>query len=214
MKTVLEILVTLLILSNLLLMGSSRLGTLIRTVAAQALILGLMSILNHWHCLEWGLMLTAFVSILIKAMILPRLLTRAVREAHVRREVEPIVGFTASLLIGLLLLAVSVYLGSQLKQPQSGYASLLTPTSLFSMMVGLFILVSRRKALTQVLGYLAMENGIYAFGLAFTVRETFLVEIGILLDVFVAVFVMGIMIYHINRNFDHIDTDKLAMLKE
>lgn len=85
--------------------------------------------------------------------------------------------------------------------------------SLFSIMVGLFMIVARRLAITQVLGYLAMENGIYTFGLAFAEKEPLLVEMGILLDVFVGVFIMGIMIYHINREFDHIDTDRLSELK-
>ena len=75
-------------------------------------------------------------------------------------------------------------------------------------------IVSRRKAIMQTLGYLAMENGIYAFGLAFAVEEPLLVEMGVLLDVFVAVFVMGIAIHHISREFDHIDTDRLSALKD
>ena len=66
----------------------------------------------------------------------------------------------------------------------------------------------------QTLGYLAMENGIYAFGLAFAVEEPLLVEMGVLLDVFVGVFVMGIAIHHISREFDHIDTDRLSELKD
>ena len=81
-------------------------------------------------------------------------------------------------------------------------------------MVGLFVIVSRTKALTQALGYLAMENGIYAFGMALALKEPVTVEMGILLDVFVAVFVMGIIIYHINREFDEISTDRLSVLKD
>jgi hydrogenase-4 component E len=76
------------------------------------------------------------------------------------------------------------------------------------------VVVTRRKAITQVIGYLAMENGIYAFGLATAVRAPLLVELGVLLDIFAAVFVMGIAILHIRREFDHIDTDRLTMLRE
>ena len=86
--------------------------------------------------------------------------------------------------------------------------------ALFTIATGLAIIVSRRKAVTQVVGYLAMENGIYVFGAAFAIREPLLVEMGVLLDVFVAVFVMGIMIHHIGREFDHIDTDRLSVLKD
>jgi hydrogenase-4 component E len=66
----------------------------------------------------------------------------------------------------------------------------------------------------QVLGYLVMENGIYTFGMAMSESQPLMVELGILLDVFMAVFVMGITIYHINREFDHIDTDRMSALKD
>jgi hydrogenase-4 component E len=59
-----------------------------------------------------------------------------------------------------------------------------------------------------------MENGIYAFGLAFALSEPLLVELGVLLDIFMAVFVMGIAIFHINREFNHMDTDRLSLLKD
>jgi len=85
---------------------------------------------------------------------------------------------------------------------------------LHAIFVGLLLIVSRRKAVTQVLGYLALENGIFVFGVGLARQATLLVEMGILLDVFVAVFVMGIAIFHISREFDHIDTDQLSLLKE
>jgi len=109
---------------------------------------------------------------------------------------------------------VAIHLSSHLPMPAVGAAQFLIPVALFTMMVGLFLIASRVKAVTQVLGYLATENGIYAFGLAFAVEEPLLVEMGILLDVFVAVFVMGITIHHISREFDHIDTDRLSALKD
>src|SRR5436190_671839 len=106
-------------------------------------------------------------------------------------------------------------LGSRrLPLPQTPVSPLIVPVALFTSFVGLFIIVSRRKALTQVLGYLVLENGIYAFGVGLVQNTPMLVELGVLLDVFVAVFVMGITIFHINRQFDHIDTDQLATLKD
>jgi hydrogenase-4 component E len=79
---------------------------------------------------------------------------------------------------------------------------------------GLLLIVSRNTAVMQVIGYLVLENGIYVFGWAFTIEEPLLVEMGVLLDVFVAVFVMGIIIYHLSREFDSIETDELASLKD
>jgi hydrogenase-4 component E len=158
--------------------------------------------------------LLALLSTVIKAAVLPWLLTRAVREANVRNEVEPLVGFTTSLLLGIGLLGASLHLAGRLPSPGADGTAFLVPVALFSVMVGLFLIVSRVKAVMQALGYLAMENGIYAFGMAFVVEEPLLVEMGVLLDVFVAIFVMGITIHHISREFDHIDTDRLSALKD
>jgi hydrogenase-4 component E len=76
------------------------------------------------------------------------------------------------------------------------------------------VIVSRKKALSQVMGYLVLENGIYLFGITLGREAPLLVEMGVSLDVFVAVFVMGIIIFHISREFDHIDVDQLASLKD
>jgi hydrogenase-4 component E len=88
------------------------------------------------------------------------------------------------------------------------------PLALSTILIGLFVVISRIKALSQVLGFLILENGIYAFGAALLLEQPLVVELGVLLDVFVAVFVMGIAIFHISREFDHIDTDALDQLAD
>jgi len=93
-------------------------------------------------------------------------------------------------------------------------SALLVPVALSSILIGLFLIVSRKKAVNQVLGFLVLENGIFTFGVGLVRELSLLVELGVLLDVFVAVFVMGIMIFHISREFDHLDTDQLSTLKE
>jgi hydrogenase-4 component E len=106
-----------------------------------------------------------------------------------------------------------VWLGRKLPLPVPAATELVVTVALFTLMCGLFIIVTRKKALTQVLGYLVMENGIYTLGVVIADKQPALVEIGVLLDVFAAVFVMGILIFHINREFDHIDTDRLSRLR-
>jgi hydrogenase-4 component E len=76
------------------------------------------------------------------------------------------------------------------------------------------VLVTRRKAVTQVVGYLMLENGVFLFGQTLARDLPFAVELGILLDLLVGVFVMGIAIHHISREFDHIDTERLDSLQE
>lgn len=214
MEVSLDCVLVLMVLTNLYLLGSSRLNACIRTVAVQAVLLGLIPLLAQTNGSGVRLPIIAGVSTVIKALVLPWLLRRAAREAGVMSEVEPIVGFTTSLLLGLGLLGASLHIAGRLPSLGVGGAAFLTPVALFTVMVGLLLIVARRKAVMQALGYLAMENGIYAFGLAFAVEEPWLVETGVMLDVFVAVFVMGIAIHHIGREFDHIDTDRLAALKD
>jgi hydrogenase-4 component E len=81
-------------------------------------------------------------------------------------------------------------------------------------MIGFIVLTTRRKALTQVVGYLVLENGIYLFGLTQTESVPYLLEIGVLLDVFVGVFTMGIVVFHINREFDSLDSAHLTELTD
>ena len=150
-----------------------------------------------------------------RAVVFPWLLRRVLRESGVRREVEPFVGHTLSVLVGVAALAFALWVDARLALPASatGRAPLSIPAGLATLLIGLFLIVSRRTAVTQVLGYLVLENGIYAFGVALVGGVPLLVELGVLLDVFVAVFVMGIATYHISREFDHIDVDQLDRLR-
>ncbi len=215
MENLVDSVMVVILLSNLMLLGSSRLAACIRIVATQGIILGLLPLLSNHGGITVRAVLLAAWSVALKGIVFPWLLTRAIRDASVRREVEPFVGYTTSLLLGSAALAVSIWAGLRLPLPSAAvHSSLTVPVALFTIMTGLFVICSRRKALNQVLGYLALENGIYIFGVAFAQKAPLLVELGILLDVFVAVFVMGIMIFHINREFDHIDTDLLSTLKE
>ena len=131
-----------------------------------------------------------------------------------RNEVDPLVGFTTSLLLGIGLWGLAMHIAGRLPLMLPNISPLLVPVAIFTVMCGLLLIVSRNTAVMQVIGYLALENGIYAFGWAFAVEDPLLVEMGVLLDVFVAVFVMGITIYHLSREFDSIETDELASLKD
>jgi hydrogenase-4 component E len=203
-----------LMLTNLWLLGSSRLLSCIAAVSVQGVLLGLLPLVIGVDAPLWRLILQAAISIGFKGIALPLLLLRAARSVDVRREVEPFVGYSASLLIGVVVLAVSLFIG--LRLPIHGWDAplLLVPAALFTALTGLFIIVSRRSAIVQALGYLAMESGIAAFGLALAEQEPLLIEMGTFLDAFVAIFVMGITIYHISREFYHIDADRLSSLRD
>ena len=208
-----NLILVLVVLTNLKLLASSRLGASIRVVAAQGMVLGLLPVLAHVHELSLHFAAMALGTIALKGVVFPWLLFRALREAEVTREVEPYVGYISSILVGLMALAASFWLGGRLPVTTTGVSSLLVPSALFSILAGLFLIVARKRAVNQVLGFLVLENGIYTFGVGVVAETPFLVELGVLLDAFVAVFVMGIAVYHINREFDHIEVNRLDRLK-
>jgi len=214
MVTALEILIVFLVFSNLRLLGLSRLNASIRTVAAQGVVLGIIALLANAHHITWRILTIACAGIVLKGVVFPVLLYRALRAAKVRREVEPYLGYLPSVLAGVGAFLISLWVAARLPLPEATVSTLMVPAALSTMFVGLLLTVTRKKALSQALGYLVFENGIYAFGVGVALEAPVLVEMGILLDVFVAVFVMGIAVFHISREFDSIDTTKLATLKE
>lgn len=207
--------IALLVITDLLLLGSSRLRSCITVAALQGAVVSLLPVLLHGD--EGWVRASSLTvgSMLLKGGVFPWLLRRVLRESGVRREVEPFVGHTLSVMVGVAALAFAVWVDARLALPASatGHAPLLVPAGLATLLVGLFLIVSRRTAVTQVLGYLVVENGIYAIGVALVGGVPLLVELGVLMDIFVAVFIMSIAAYHISREFDHIDVDQLDRLR-
>jgi hydrogenase-4 component E len=209
-----ETVLTLLVLTNLVVLGSSRVWSTIPVVATQGVLLGILTLAAHAAEIQIDILLLAGGTMVVKSLIFPGLLYRATRDMDVRSPLEPYVGYTTSVGCGILLVLVSMWLGSRLPLPEAQLSPLVVPIALSTILSGLFLIVSRRKALTQVLGYLVLENGIYAFGVAVLIEVPFSVELGIVLDLVVAVLVMGVTLFNINRGFDHIDTSMLSSLRE
>jgi hydrogenase-4 component E len=212
---VIDILVVAAVVIDLMLVTSSRMASAIRLNAMQAALLALMPLLVAPSPWQPHILFVALAILIIRVLIMPQMLLWSIRHATVRREHGPIVGTGASLLIAGLLVGISFLLGTRLQLPEElRFSTILVPGAFAAILLGLFLLISRVQALTQVVAYLTIENGIYLFGLAL-VRETpVIVEMGILLDVFVGVFVMGIVIFHINRTLEHLDTSGLSQVRD
>jgi len=208
-----DILIALIVLTNFAMAVTSRINKAIQTAVVQGVLLGLlplaMGLGRYPHIL---LMVASTVA--VKGWLIPHLFRRASRRLKLPREVPPIGGFTGSLVLCALGTGLGVLLAGNLPlAPGSRYA-LFVPASLATLLTGFILLIFRRKALTQVVGYLVLENGIYLFGLMLVEEMPLLVEAGILLDLFVGIFIMGIVINHITTAFDSMDTRHLAELKD
>lgn len=213
MDSLLSSLVAALLLVNLVALGSSRIGTVVRAVAAQGVILGFLALAAHGGVSNRVLGLAA-ASVLLKGWLIPVILFRALRQVAIKREVEPSLGLLPSLLLGALATVLAVVVAGQLPLAETRLAPLLVPGSLATAAAGFILLTTRRKAISQVLGFLVLENGIFVFGLLLVEAMPFLVEVGVLLDLFVGIFVLSIIIHHINREFASLDTRRLSLLKE
>ncbi len=214
-SSLLELVFILVVVIDFFLLASSRLGAAIRIVAIQGALLATLPLLlaGERHDLVHALVL-AFGALAIKGGVIPWMMFRAIREASIRREMEPIVGFVPSMVLGGIGVALAFAFSARLPLPNGGAHPFLVPTALSTLWAGMLLVVSRKKAVNQVLGFLVLENGVYVFGLLLSDIMPIMVEAGVLLDLFAAVFVMGIVMFHINREFSSLDTEKLSALKD
>ena len=201
------------LLFNLFLLGTSRLQAVINASAAQGVILGILTLCVHEGFSGWIVLIT-IITILLKGVLIPGMLLRAIRDAAIRREIEPFIGFLPCLLLGALGTGASLIFARTLPLAKEHVGSLLVPASMATVWTGFLVLTTRRKAINQVVGYLVLENGIYIMGLTLLQAMPFMVEMGVLLDLFVGIFVMGIILNHIRREFSSLDTAHLSALKE
>jgi hydrogenase-4 component E len=205
-----DILLTLILLSVLFSLGSSRIMALIKIIAFQGIMVSLVPLLIHpessvGSSVFYGLILV------VRGIAIPCLLMFVVGKIAIRRSIEPYVGYNASLAVGLMIIVFAIYITGRLNLPVDPGSPLVIPAAITLLLAGLFLLMARRKAVTMVIGYLVMENGIYLMGSGLAAP---IVEFGILLDVLVGVMLMGIFLHNIQSAFDDIDTTLLRTLKD
>ncbi len=216
MNAYVDLSLVLVLLTSVYLVYTSRLEACIKATAVQGAALALLPILHFAQDPKSSLLHALLVggsALALKAILIPWLLLRAMRAAKVKREVEPFVSTHASVLIAAGLVVTAFVLPPVLALPLEQVAALYVPTAFATLLLGFLVIVSKRTAIMQVVGYLVVENGTFVFGQSVAAHLPFVVELGVLLDLLVGVFVMGIVIHSIGREFDHIDVEKLNLLK-
>jgi hydrogenase-4 component E len=213
MTDLLNALLVIVLILNLFALGNSRIQSVIHIVAAQGALLGAIPLLLHER-ITVPVALAAAAAILLKGIAIPAIMIRSLRAADIKREEEPLVGLLPSILLGAAATALVLMLSRHLAGSGGDAATLIVPASIATALVGFIILVTRYKALSQVLGYLVLENGIFIFGMLLVEAIPIVVEMGMLLDLFVGIFVISIITNHINQAFSSMDTRRLVSLKE
>src|SRR6266702_3558972 len=198
---------------QLLMVVQRMLLTNIRLFALQSFMLaGIATIIAYFHGAN-EVYLVAILTLAGKVFLLPRLLSRLVRRIQIHQEIEPLLNSTAS----MLLCGAFTLLGYIVARPFTSLERLGNNTlgiAITLLLTGFFLMFNRRKAITQVLALLTIENGVMLAAVALTTYGMpLVVELGIFFDVMVAVMVLGILVYRIRESFASMDTSKLSQLK-
>ena len=214
MNVWLDAILILLVILGVFILASTRLGTMIQILGLQSLILGFVPFLLYAKDLEVYIILVSLAAIVLRGLIMPRFLFWAIRHVSVRSEASPLIGLGTTLLLSGFAIAGSYLLASKLVFPVKIGSGLMIPSAFSLIIMGFLLLVGRTKAISQVIGYLVLENGIFLFAILLLKKMPLLVEMGILLDLFIAAVVMGIVVNNISDEFDNMDTSVLSTLKD
>jgi hydrogenase-4 component E len=158
------------------------------------------------------LYIASVTTLLSKGIVIPLLLRKIVRQMKVTHDVEPYISNTLSLTISGILVAV-VYTSLSEGIFVTGFSRNVLQISIAVILIGLFIMITRRKAITQVIGLLFMENGLFLAGFSLTFGMPIIIELGVLFDMLMGVIILGIFSVQIRRAFASADLDKLTILK-
>jgi len=164
--------------------------------------------------LEFFIIIISLAAVVLRGFIMPNFLFWAIRHVSVRSEASPFIGLGTTLLLSGVSIVGSFLLASRLVFPVAISSDLVVPSSFSLIIMGFILIVGRTKAISQVIGYLLLENGIFLFAILLLKKMPLLVEMGILLDLFIATVVMGIVVNNISEEFNNMDTVELSTLKD
>lgn len=211
--SVADALITLNLATAFLIVGSRRVDTAIRVMVMQGVLLCAATVTLGLITGRKEVFLAALLTLLVKAGLIPFVLRKVQGRVQIERETRSFVNIKMSLVICSALVVLAAAVTGRVMVDAPVLTATALPTAVSMMLIGLFIMVSRKLALMQIVGLLVMENGIYLAGIGTASGLPLVVELGIFLDILVGVLIMGILTFRINRTFDHVDTDNLKNLR-
>jgi hydrogenase-4 component E len=208
----------LILVLQIMMVAQHWLVTIIRVFAVQSFLLASIAATIAYFNDAPHIYAAAALTLLLKAIILPVVLTRLLVRVDIRREVEPFINMPISIIISGMLTLMAYVVAESFQRPDElagpaslGHNTLAVAISLF--LIGFFMMTNRRKALTQVLALLSLENGIFLAAISLTYGMPLVVEIGIFFDLLIAILVLAILVYRIRATFDSMDVSRLSRLR-
>jgi len=207
-----NVLLILFIISLLYVSIANRIVTYVRVLALQGFILFGVTFLQLQDIQTWNLILILLETIVFKAIAVPVFLGYLIRRNRISRETEPYLPHFVSLIIITMIVVVTVLLANSIQDTHLDKIFFIV--SLSTLFTGLYFIASRKKIITHVMGYLMIENGVFVLSLAVGNEMPNLVNLGIMLDVFASVLILGIFLNKIGDVFKDVDVDQLSNLKD
>jgi hydrogenase-4 component E len=207
-----NVLLIIFIISLLYVSIANRIITYVRILALQGFILFGVTFLQLQDIQTWNLVLILLETIVFKAIAVPMFLGYLIKRNKITRETEPYLPHFISLIIITMIVVVTVLLANSIQDTHLDKIFFIV--SLSTLFTGLYFIASRKKIITHVMGYLMIENGVFVLSLAVGNEMPNLVNLGIMLDVFASVLILGIFLNKIGDVFKDVDVDQLSNLKD
>jgi hydrogenase-4 component E len=201
------------LVSAYLAVGQKALFTTIRLYGLQSLLLGVVAVTIAVSESRHELFVMAAITIVVKAILIPWFLMRLIDRIGIHREIEPLLSVPASLLVCVGLTVVGYRVSTGFPEAARGVSHHLIGVALSMLLIGLFLMVTRKKAITQILALLTIENAVFLVAVGVTSGMPLVVELGIAFDVILAVLLLGTLVDRIVDRFESMDVSRLSNLK-
>ena len=209
-----NLLAAFLLLLAFAMLAQRRVLTLIKMFAWQGAALSASTLIVAWSTDQGHLYFSAALTVALKVILIPWALHRLINRLNVRWDVETLFNIPTTMLIGIGLAIFAFALATPIAQMASTLTRSTLGIALAVVLLSFLMMIVRRKAVPQVIGFLSMENGLFFAATSATYGMPLVVELGIALDVLVGTFIFGIFFFHIREQFDSLDIRHMEKLKE
>lgn len=207
-------LAALVLLTAFAMLVQKRVNALIHLFTWQGLFLSINTAIVGFMAERHHLYISSLLTLSLKVVLLPYILHVLIHRLKIRKEVETVMNIPMTMLIGIALVIFSYHLTAPVRELSTLITRSTLAIALATVMIGLLMMITRRHAVTQIIGFLALENGLFFAATSATYGMPLVVELGVALDVLIAAFIFGIFFFHIHTTFDSLDVEQMARLKE
>lgn len=207
-------LAALVLLTAFAMLAQRRMSGLIHLFAWQGLLLSINTAIVGFVAERHHLYISSVLTLGLKVLLLPYILHVLIRRLKIHKEIEAVVNVPMTMMIGIGLVVFSYHLTAPIMELSTMVTRSTLAVALATVLIGLLMMITRRHAVTQIIGFLALENGLFFAATSATYGMPLVVELGVALDVLIAAFIFGIFFFHINATFESLDVEQMAHLKE